>query len=607
MSENEDRSITDQEKELSLFDAEVSRRRALEIAGAGAAVAAAGMVAPATLVGAATSAAKVREFHAATAYVAPPQGHFNQYASDGNAITLNYYNDLLQMPMAKYKWASDSWVPFLATSWKFVKPATFVVHLRRGARWSDGSAFTAQDVLTTFSIRRLQAQAEWSYLDRVTAPDKYTVMFHMKDPASVVQRYVLEANITADSVYSKYGRQVESLVAKGKDLATAPEAKSLRLDLDQYRPKSLVVTGPFMFDPATPITSGQLTLIQNPQSWAVHQVKFDKIVNYGGETPAVTPLVLQKLIDYATHGFAVATEKQFQAEGVHILRPPIYSGPALLINYQKVRALAAKEVRQAIAYAVDRDQNALVSLGKSAKRQIYMSGVSDNILPRWVDKGTLAKLNPYPYNPAKAAQILTSHGFKKGSGGIWVAPDGSRMDYTLEVPAEYADWSPAASNLAEQLTKFGIKTTVRAVTFTQVPIDVQRGRFELAIQGWGAGSPYPQFHFFNDIEGFDPPVTEGPGIAFNFVQGGVDLTKVIAATGAGLSMEGQRPAVARMARIFNDLLPIIPLWERYGNNVALKGVRVTGWPPDSDPIYRNDPYTDSFVVMMIVSGQLRGV
>ena len=62
-----------------------------------------------------------------------------------------------------------------------------------------------------------------------------------------------------------------------------------------------------------------------------------------------------------------------------------------------------------------------------------------------------------------------------------------------------------------------------------------------------------------------------------------------------------------MARIFNDLLPIIPLWERYGNNVALKGVRVTGWPPDSDPIYRNDPYTDSFVVMMILSGQLRGV
>src|SRR5205085_10941666 len=115
MSDNQNRSITDQEP--SLFDAEVSRRRALELAGAGAAVVAAGLTAPAALVGAATSAAKVREFHSASPYVAPPQGHFNQYASDGNAITLGFYNDLLQMPMAKYKWASDSWVPFLATSW----------------------------------------------------------------------------------------------------------------------------------------------------------------------------------------------------------------------------------------------------------------------------------------------------------------------------------------------------------------------------------------------------------------------------------------------------------------------------------------------------------
>jgi len=418
---------------------------------------------------------------------------------------------------------------------------------------------------------------------------------------------VLEATITADSVYGRFGSQVAALVAAGKDPQTAPEAKGIRLALDQFRPQVAVCSGPFMFDPSTPITNGQLTLVKNPMSWAAKQVRFDKIVDYNGETPAITPLVLQKQIDYATQGFPVASEKQFVSQGIHIVRPPTYSGPALVINYSKVKALAKKEIRQALAYAVDRDQNALVSLGQSAKRPAYMAGVSDNILKLWVSPSTLTALNQYAYNPAKAAQIFKANGFKKGSDGVYVAPDGSKMDYTLEVPAEYADWSASASNLAEQLTKFGVKTTVRAVTYTQVYPDVQHGNFELAIQGWGAGSPFPEFSFFQDIEYLDPPVTSGPGMGFNLTQGGADIKGLITASGAGFDVASQKVAVATMARTFNDLLPTIPLFERYGNNVALHSARVAGWPADSDPIYQNNPYSDNFVVMMIISGQLHGV
>ena len=28
-------------------------------------------------------------------------------------------------------------------------------------------------------------------------------------------------------------------------------------------------------------------------------------------------------------------------------------------------------------------------------------------------------------------------------------------------------------------------------------------------------------------------------------------------------------------QVFNDILPIVPLWERYGNNPVLDGVRAT--------------------------------
>ena len=43
--------------------------------------------------------------------------------------------------------------------------------------------------------------------------------------------------------------------------------------------------------------------------------------------------MLAQQVDYATHGFPPATEKAFKDAGVRILRPPIYSGPALNCNH----------------------------------------------------------------------------------------------------------------------------------------------------------------------------------------------------------------------------------------------------------------------------------
>jgi hypothetical protein len=70
-------------------------------------------------------------------------------------------------------------------------------------------------------------------------------------------------------------------------------------------------------------------------------------------------------------------------------------------------------------------------------------------------------------------------------------------------------------------------------------------------------------------------------------------------------VEEQRATVTKRATIFNELLPVIPLWERYGNNPALDGERVKGWLPAGDPIYQNSPYEDSFTVIMLMDGTLK--
>jgi peptide/nickel transport system substrate-binding protein len=87
----------------------------------------------------------------------------------------------------------------------------------------------------------------------------------------------------------------------------------------------------------------------------------------------------------------------------------------------------------------------------------------------------------------------------------------------------------------------------------------------------------------------------------------VDLDKLITQSAEGYDLLQQKKVVEKLALAFNELLPIVPLWERYGNNPALDGVRVTNWPKEGDPIYRNSAYADSFVIIMILNGTLKPV
>lgn len=544
----------------------------------------------------------VGAFHGAWPYEMPPAGHWNTYVP--KAITLGIYWDLIQQPFAMYYWASGKWLPLLATEWRTVPPDTFEVTLRQGVKWSDGRDLTPQDVVTTFTVGRLENWTVWRYIDRIEVQGN-KIRFHMAKPSTVVERYILRERIRDHATYGPWADKVMDLVKAGKT-PDSEEWKKLRQDFQQFRPKEMVASGPFKVDPAS-MTESQLTLVKVPTAWNADKVLFDRIVLFNGETPQVTPVVLAKNVDYATHGFPPATEKAFVEQGIRILRPPIYSGPALYFNYARLKAIQRKEVRQAIAHAFNRAENATVSLGQSAKAVQFMAGFSDLLLPQWIGEADRKKLNPYPYDLARAEAMLKELGFKK-DGGVWVSPEGERMEYELSVPAEFADWSAAATNLADQLTRFGIKVTVRTVTHTQHPIEVNEGKFQLAIRAWGAAHPHPHFSFVQNLftHNIQAP---GPGMKFPLKQqtsmGELDLEKLTVDSAEGLDENAQKAIVTKLSLAFNELLPIIPIWERYGNNPVLEGVRVVGWPPDDDPIYKNSPYADAFVIMMMYEGRLR--
>jgi peptide/nickel transport system substrate-binding protein len=154
------------------------------------------------------------------------------------------------------------------------------------------------------------------------------------------------------------------------------------------------------------------------------------------------------------------------------------------------------------------------------------------------------------------------------------------------------------------------------VTDTQEPDHIDRGDFQMAIQAWGATTqPHPHFSFVQDLFTHNIPIAAnlgGKGMAFPLKQstdalGDVDLEQLVINAPLGLDEAAQKANVTQAAIAFNELMPMIPLFERYGNNAALEGVRVASWPQESDPILLNALYGDNFAVMLLLTGQLKPV
>jgi peptide/nickel transport system substrate-binding protein len=193
--------------------------------------------------------------------------------------------------------------------------------------------------------------------------------------------------------------------------------------------------------------------------------------------------------------------------------------------------------------------------------------------------------------------------------------DGEDASFELLWPAEYPDWSAAGQDATDQLNNFGISIEPRAVTQSQQPIDVDKGSFELAIRGWGNSSnPHPHFSYTTAFFVHNTLAINngGQGTQFPLVQetassGEVDLEQLTVDAAQGLDEAAQQEHVAVIASVFNELLPSLPLWERYGNNSVLENERVGEWPPDENPVYRNSPYADGIVTIFMLTGQIAAV
>jgi peptide/nickel transport system substrate-binding protein len=241
------------------------------------------------------------------------------------------------------------------------------------------------------------------------------------------------------------------------------------------------------------------------------------------EVSSLTPDIIPVLAKQASLGVTERPGTNFTYLGVN-LEDPI---------------LKHREVRQALAYATDREMLIRYLLHGQAR-------VASGILPpnHWAYEPNVTQ---YTLDTARAEQLLDAAGFPR-------AKDGVRLHITLKTSTD-EQFRVLGAALQEQWRRVGIDLELRPLEFATVLSDATKGNFQLNLLRWvGANNDPDIFEFVFSSKRF-PPDGANRG---HYRNPRIDaLTDQIRAE---MDQEQRKAFCSEAQKILADDLPYLPLW-----------------------------------------------
>lgn len=368
---------------------------------------------------------------------------------------------------------TQKYVPGLAESWKREDDGVTVdVKLRDGAKFSDGSEITADDVAFTLAaiydektnspVWKSAMMVGDSKQIAVKVIDKQNLKLIFPQKVAAVENYMINIGVLPAKV-----------LKPALDAGTFAEAWKLTSD-----PRAIVSSGPFVVESAA--VGERLTFARNPNYWRKDAS--------GTQLPYLDKIVFEVVSD---PNAALAKLEQGEVDIVDRIRPSDFAslgkpgspvkaidvGPGMstdhiffnlnkkdakgtdLTSTPKYAWFSDVKFRMAISKAIDKKTIAETTLrGLATPMGSFVSPGNKT----WLNKD----LSADTYDLAGAAQLLTEAGFVKK--GTEQAPElydakGNRVEFTLLVGVENQPRNLAAAVIQEDLAKLGIKMQVAPI------------------------------------------------------------------------------------------------------------------------------------------------
>ena len=378
--------------------------------------------------------------------------------SPNKAVARHFFQALLQFD-EKLEVA-----PALATAWRRVGDTTWEFQLRPNVQFSDGSPFTANDVVASFE-RAPNVPNSPASLALFTRSIKQVSVI---DPLKV-------------RIETKYPDPLLPMMPP--EILIIPAASKSASTNEFNTGKAMIGSGPFIFGAHLP--GDRIIMKRNDKYWGKpadwEKVTLRFISNEGGRVAAL----LSGDVDLIENVPPDLIAKVKQSGAFHVVqsRPalPVYLGldmgrdvtPFVTGNNPapgaKANPLLDKRVRQALSYAIDRKaiSERIMSGTTAPAGQMLVTGLF----------GTSGKVSPMPYDPKKAKALLTEAGFPNG------------LTLTLHGPNDrLANDSRVIQAIAQMWTRAGIVTKVEVMPWNVYFSKTTRREFSIYMMSSGAVS-----------------------------------------------------------------------------------------------------------------------
>jgi peptide/nickel transport system substrate-binding protein len=426
--------------------------------------------------------------------------------------------------------------PFLAESIVALDEKTFKITLKKNLFFHDGTPLLAHDVVYTFqelgSPDVVSPHAEkFSYVENIKALDDTEVVFALKQPHAP-----LLTDLSAIGIVSKKACLGRSQQCRHENIGSGPYT------LKKWdNAKETIELSPFAkwFEGAPKSTL--LFRIVRDENTRILELIGKKADFIDGDFSPNNMVELKKH-DHLTVSEVPGLGYAYLAINV---RGPRHDDKNDSPQHLTRRALADKNVRKAIAQAIDFDQIIEKLLLNSADR---VSGLIPN--GHWAKD---ASLKAPAFDPKAAEALMDQAGFKKSG------PDQMRFKLTIATTPNRVRQN-CAQLYADFLKRVGIDASIRVKDWSALYEDMKQGQFELFSAIWVPVTDPDLYYFVHH----SASIPEGDKVGGNrHGYKNPDVDRLIELGRTTMDQEKRKVIYQEIEQKLIEDLPYIPLWNEH--------------------------------------------
>ncbi len=469
--------------------------------------------------------------------------------------------------------------------------------MRSGMKWSDGVEITSNDVLFSYKIDREPDTPYGNGVDlklyNVDNPDKYTVLENFYSYAQARDLYATDKqHLNYLKLFVDEKKPVTDVWYDNAIAGLWPEHELSKIPATKFDDLG------YFSDPSLMLTSGsfkverwdhgqQLVLVPNPYYSLTAPPILKKIVyRFIPDTDTQIAQFMSGDVDTVMGAFSPNAQlQQVEKAGMTVEVGPTPAWEHLDFNLDRPY-FQDKAVRQAIAYAINRQKIVdTIFLGRwtvlnTMNPPGWWTSVENPDFPvQWKEK---FPLHLYPYDPAKANQMLDQAGWVRG-------PDGIRAKNGVRLSFRYDTTTGPIREIVQPL----IQADLRAVGIEAKTAQAPSGAFFDALST--RDFDLAEFTYIDNTPaagGSQYDSADVPTLENGFNGGNITDYKnphydeLLRASIAEVGRSEQYPLQAEMQAIFSEDLPSIPLYVR--NEIEVHAPNLVNWDPwfDDYPLER---------------------